>query len=258
MTRGPSPDDTTSDGQGWKTLADLPSPRDATGALLVVESRAVSPVLRAIRSGDFGLAAARYECTGLERVFTLDRASHCFDVAPSSWAGFHETQVVRGLSHFLNSTRDTARVRAFLAAAYASSGDARLLSVLESAVLRGAEAIPEKARVDLVVEAVLADGTKLGVVIEAKLGHHLTRGQLPKAVKHAGTRELAESNTAFLVVLPDTDAVGTRVFSKSGNQTWRATSWWSLLREFERRLPEEADDDAFRGFRHTAWQRAYG
>lgn len=201
---------------------------------------------------------AREECHGLQRIFSLDRASHCFDEAASSWAALHETQVVRGLSHFLNAKRDTARLRAFLAAAYAASGKTRLLSALESAALRSAEAIPEKARVDLVVEAVLGDGTKLGVVIEAKLGHQLTRGQLPKAIKYAGTRGLSDNNTAFLVVLPDIEAVGTQVFSKAGNSTWRATSWWNLLLELERRLPEDADDDAFRGFRHTAWQRAYG
>lgn len=119
-------------------------------------------------------------------------------------------------------------------------------------------AVAEEARVDLIVQAVTKEGETFGVVIEAKFGHHLTRGQLPAARRHAATRGLTDDNSAFIVVLPDVKDVGSAVFGKHGNRRWRAVSWWSLLTCMEEAIPAAADDRSYRAFRHTLWRQTYG
>lgn len=120
------------------------------------------------------------------------------------------------------------------------------------------EAVAEEARVDLIVQAVTTDGDTIGVVVEAKFGHHLTRGQLPAARRHAATRGLTADNAAFIVVLPDVRNVGNAVFGKSGNRQWRAVSWWSLLTGIEAEIMPLADDRSYQAFRHTIWRQTYG
>jgi hypothetical protein len=247
-------------GDAWGALSQAQTPSFDEAALWVMARLFGSPILQAVRHEDFhGVTPATSVQGALHRTFALNATPHAFDAMPHSWTTFREPQITTGLAYFLGSgpQRGRPRVQAFLNSAFRTSGAVALTERLGASEVGGTLAKAEEARVDLVVEAALSDGTRTGVVVEAKFCHHLTRGQLPAATRHAVSRGLTAKNAAFLVVLPDIAMVGTAIFSKVGNRHWRAVSWWDLLLDFERTLDPSADDGQFRAFRRTIWSQSY-
>ncbi len=245
----------------WRSLSRLPAPPFALDGLLLVARRSGNAVLRSIRATDFARSAPVADPSSIHRLFQFDEADHAFDEPAHVWANFREPQLTAGLAHFLGrgpSAVSRERIRSFLVAALRCAGRQSLSERIAVCGIATGEAVAEEARVDLIVQVVTTDGDTVGVVIEAKFGHHLTRGQLPAARRHAATRGLADDNTAFLVVLPDTEDVGSAVFSKPGNRRWQAVSWWNLLTRVEASLGAAEDDRSFRAFRHTIWRQTYG
>jgi hypothetical protein len=176
-------------------------------------------------------------------------ATHCFSVPPYSWAAFHEPQITKGIAHFLSigtGLQRRLRIYAFLRALRVPG----LPNDAES--LKTVEAIAEQGRIDLKVLATTTGGVRIGAVIEAKLGHKITSGQLPKYKKLS----LAAADELLLcVVAPGGTKSSRRALKK--NESWQFHTWRSVLLALEEHLPAQADDDEFRRFRRTVWEHAY-
>lgn len=216
-------------------------------------------MLQAIRAGALPASTA-HAPHAFGRLFGFEGRPHAFDAARHDWTCLREPQITGALAHFLAAgpfARRSARIRAFLAASYECAGATGLAQRLAAAEIIAAEAVAEESRVDLIVHATTAATERLGLIIEAKFGHHLTPKQLPAAVRHAAIRRLQAVNATFLVVLPHRCAVGRHILSRPANRQWHPVSWWALLAAFERRLPAHVDSEAFRSLRHTIWHQTY-
>jgi hypothetical protein len=244
----------------WKVLADLQPPPFALDALRRMDARNGHTVLQAIRAGLLVETTAPAP-HAIGNLFGFDRSVHAFDAARHDWTWLREPQITGALAHFLAVgpfAGRSERVRAFLGAAFECAGAEDLIERLAAAEIVAADAVAEESRVDLIVHATTADQERLGLVVEAKFGHHLTPRQLPAAVRYAAIKRLNSANSAFLVVIPDRRDVGRRIISRPANRAWSPVSWWALLSAFERRLPVHVDDYAFRALRHTIWHQTYG
>lgn len=200
-------------------------------------------------------AAGRH---GIEQFFSLDRPSHCFSVSPHAWARFHEAQITAGFAHFLNegahNVRRSRAVALFQAAALSSNQELEGIDGFDDLSVR---CVAEENRTDLLIE--LRSGSKLiGASIEAKFGHQLTKGQLPKAYSHArDVCRWAMEGSIFIVVAPDTNALNSAILRQNKRFGWRAASWWTLLSHLEQQTDPSHDCLDYRRFRRTVWQRAY-
>ncbi|MFN3725240.1 MAG: hypothetical protein ACK4SZ_02930 [Allosphingosinicella sp.] len=209
-----------------------------------------------IRRGLAGIPVPewRHGDSAVTRLFRLDQATHCFHVAPYQWAGFHEPQITGGFVNFLNSgtaARRQARALALARAAASCAG-----KELDDSSVRTVRCVAEENRTDILVE--LHGGPQpFGVSIEAKFGHQLTRGQLPKALEHVQDRSWKLEKSILLVVSPDPRDLSSAILGQNRKHGWSATSWWALLIELERHTDPEHDCEDYRRFRRTVWHRAY-
>ena len=206
----------------------------------------------------------------LDRVFGIDLAHHFLHAAPLEWLQderLTERQVTKGFAYFLNAgdrTTRTGRVRALLRALDSDPGDAD--SGLREPGATPEASTAEEKRIDLLIEWIDASCRKRGAVIEAKLGHEVTKGQLrdyrahllnriERGYRHEVQSDEQERPLLFLVS-PLRDAGITRALRQQCSQDWRWMSWRSLLLAYDRSLNPDHDDDAFRQFRRTLWDRA--
>ena len=120
-------------------------------------------------------------------VFGLDRRHHLFGSEPIDWkVNFTESQFTKGFARFLGVPERAARIgrtRALLKAL----GAAELISKDMKEVKVTAEALTsENKRIDLLIEWKDSSRKPLSyaAAIEAKLGHHVTSGQLPAYREH--------------------------------------------------------------------------
>ncbi len=195
---------------------------------------------------------------GLSAHFNLADDHHCFHVPPHRWARYHEPQITAGFSHFLSLGSQRCRVEraAALAKAVATcvgTGTAAMDGLsFDSAVCRA-----EENRSDIVLE-LSAGSRRMGVSIEAKFGHQLTKGQLPKARDHVRENYGWEpGDTYLLVIAPDPDTLDALILRQNRRFGWRATSWWEFLSVLERVTNPSFDCEEYRRFRRTVWHRAY-
>ena len=201
----------------------------------------------------------------LDRVFGIGLAHHFLHAAPLEWLRPTEPQITKGFAHFLNAdgrTTRTGRIRALLRALGSESGNADC--GLRKASVRP-EAPTNRKRIDLLIEWTDALHRKRGAVIEAKFDHRVTPGQLPdyrtrlkqieRVYRSPDSPDEPERPLLFLVS-PLHDAGVTRALRQQRSQDWRWMSWRSLLLAYDRSLNPDHDDDAFRQFRRTLWDRA--
>ncbi len=201
----------------------------------------------------------------MEDIFGFHRAHHFFHVAPLGWTNhvrLTEPQVTKAIVWFLRSEDCViagGRIRALLAALGSRmEGIAGKARATAEAPVAG-----KQQRMDLLIEWQDGEGYDRGAVIEAKFGHDVTRGQLKiyrrhllrieKEYRRAGHIEEPEPPLLF-VVSPghrESDARALR-----GNRDWRWKSWRSLLLAWDRFLDPQHDDEEFRQFRRTLWDRA--
>ena len=206
--------------------------------------------------------------SSLDRVFGLGLPHHFLHAAPLGWLQeerLTERQITKGFAHLLNAggreTR-TGRIRALLWALGSDQGDSD--SDLHEAWAT-AEAPANRRRIDLLIEWTDAWGRKRGAVIEAKFEHHVTAGQLPTYRTHLGgiersyrdeVRSDQKERPLLFIVSPLLDRKVSRALSQQKNNDWRWMSWRSLLLAYDRVLHHDHDDDTFREFRRTLWDRA--
>lgn len=204
----------------------------------------------------------------LDRVFGLDLRHHFLHAAPLEWlqeVRLTEPQITKGFAYFLNAEDRkirTGRIRALLRALGSRSGD-------EDGRLREASVTPEAPangmRIDLLIEWTDTSGRRRGAVIEAKFGHDITAGQLPGYRIHLERIERdyrkptnfdPREHPLLFIVSPLRDSKVTRALGRLRKKDWRWMSWRSLLLAYDRVLHPDHDDDTFRQFRRTLWDRA--
>lgn len=241
----------------WLPAAEMnASPFDATALLAWLDI--VGDPTPMIRRGLPMIDPPAWDADALAALFGFDNANHCFHVAPHQWARFHEPQITVGFAHFLNSGTTAmrlSRVVAFAKAAALCAG--RDPAAIDAFCATSARCVAEENRTDILVE-LRHGGQRIGVSVEAKFGHRLTAGQLPKALKHA--RDVcgwAMDHAILLVVAPDPDVLQASVLRQNRRFGWHVASWWSLLTQLERVMAPDFDCHDYRRFRRTVWHRAY-
>ena len=227
---------------------------DARRVLAGLGDRRSDAVAVAIRRGALRFAVTPDWSSGfqaIENIFVLKRTPHLFRAAPSvTWATFTEPQLTKGFARFLNAPEPVARierVRALLKALGAPElgGGMTQIMVTAEAPTSG------NRRIDLLIEWRDSSEQLYAAAIEAKLGHHVTRGQLPAYRNHL--RKIAKDRWLLVVVAPRLTAQIDRSLQR--NPDWRWTTWRDLLIAYERALPVDHDDTEYLRFRRTLWDQ---
>lgn len=192
-------------------------------------------------------------------------ARRCFDAEPHTWVDLLEPQITKGLARLLSAGGSKLRAARTLALlktlsprgpAPSAVHDISLEQISRACVI--AEALCANGRrIDVIAWIQTFNGKRFGAVIEAKVGHHLTKGQLKcyeKAAKEKPYR-LNPANTSFVIVGPS--------LTKKTAEQLRPPSCWSFLpwRLFLVRLTSElkiaeCDNHDFMRFCRTVWSRA--
>ena len=233
----------------------LPAWSDETRqALALMGDSRSDAVSVAIRKGNLRFVGTPEWSRGvsaLESAFALRQRLHLFRAEPSvTWAMFTEPQLTKGFAHFLNAdlpTARTERVRALLKAL----GAARLIDDIGEVTVTAEAAISGNKRIDLLIEWQDSSRQNYAVVIEAKLGHHITAGQLSAYRKHL--RKIPNERRRLVVVSPRRTRRTDR--SLQLNPDWRWMAWHDLLVAHERSLDDEYDGVEYLQFRRTLWDQ---
>ncbi len=180
------------------------------------------------------------------------RKLHLFRSEQSiAWATFTEPQFTKGLAYFLkDSDADVkvARVHALLKAL----GAAELAKGLNEIEVAAEAEIAGGKRIDLLLEWKDSKNNRYAVAIEAKLGHHVTSGQLPAYREHL--KKIAGEDRRRLVVVSPRRS-GKTEKSLRQNREWFWMAWRDLLVAHERALNDKYDDKEYREFRRTLWDQ---
>ena len=208
----------------------------------------------AVRGGALPFAGTPDWSSGIqaiESVFALKRRAHLFRAVPSvTWATFTEPQLTKGFARFLHDPDPAARierVRALLKAL----GAAELGEGMTEVEVTDEAPTSGNKRIDLLIEWRDSSERRYAAAIEAKLGHHVTSGQLPAYRNHL--RKIAEDRQLLIVVGPRLTARTDRSLRR--NRDWRWTTWRDLLIAYERALPVHYDDGEYLRFRRTLWDQ---
>ena len=227
---------------------------DERRVLTVLGDGRSDAVTVATRRGALRFAASpdwSFGIRAIETVFALKRRVHLFRTEPSvTWATFTEPQLTKGFARFLNDPEPVARVErvhALLKALGAAKLGTRMTGVMVTA-----EALTSGGkRIDLLIEWQDTSERLYAAAIEAKLGHHVTSGQLPAYRNHL--RKIARERRLLVVVAPRLTAQTDRSLQR--NRDWRWTTWRDLLIAYERALPVDFDDAEYLRFRRTLWDQ---
>ena len=200
----------------------------------------------------------------MEEVFGFRHAHHFFHAAPLEWVTqikLTEPQVTKALAYFLHSedpiTRE-GRIRALLSAL-----GSRTEELVRKAGITAEASVAGKRSIDLLVEWQDSQGFDRAAVIEAKFGHDVTKGQLRTYRRHLRRVERRYRQVEYdggpepellFVVSPSYRKSDARALAR--NRYWRWKSWRSLLLAYDRFLDPQHDDEDFRRFRRTLWDRA--
>ena len=114
----------------------------------------------------------------------------------------------------------------------------------------------ELGRIDLLIIGRSFSGNRIAVCVEAKFGHVLTGEQLRKYERKLRTahKVVSPNSRRLLVVAPSYRWDIATILSNE--RDWQFCSWVDWLVRYDNALPEAADDDAFKSFRHTVLVRA--
>lgn len=236
----------------WSSLESIGRLIDGAAAFAVRER-----LLTTHNDWESGLAAA-------DRMFgCADNPGHCFNVEPDRWLSLIETQVTRGLAYFINENASSDVRHARAAALLNACEDKVARRIVDARDILSVSALAEVVMsaskcADLVLHARLRGGGDRLLIVEGKLGHHLTKGQL--RAYERGAHEIiaqhglrcASDDIALLVIgnrLRDSDTA-----ELAGNRRWRFLSWRDLVLKYERYLHLD-DDKHFRRFRRTIWDQ---
>ncbi len=201
----------------------------------------------------------------MEGTFGFHHGYHFFHAAPLGWvsqAKLTEPQVTKAIAYFLQSedpvTRE-GRIRALLSALGGRLED----GLVKARATDQAPVAGTRKSMDLFVEWQDIRGFDRAAVIEAKFGHGITKDQLKTYRCHLrrverryrrAERDGGSEPELLFVVSPRYRKSDARALAKYKN--WRWKSWRSLLLAYDRFLDPQHDDEEFRRFRRTLWDRA--
>ena len=227
---------------------------DATPQLpvLVAAGWSSHALKSAIRQGAFLFAETLDWTAGfsaLESAFALKREPHLFRAEPLVHSTtFTEPQLTKEFAYYLNAAEPVtriARVRALLK----GLGAGELGNDVSEVVVTAEATTSRSKRIDLLIEWSDSSNRRYAAAIEAKLGHHVTKGQLPAYRTHL--RKIAKERQLLAVVSPQPSRSSTRALQR--NRDWRWMAWRDLLVAHERALPVDCDDQGYLQFRRTLW-----
>ena len=236
----------------WSQLPTCP-PRTAFDEEYIVSYEATmrSSLLEALRTQPTLVRPRKVEVRTevLECVFGdfTSTADHAFLAFCPDWGiRLIERQATSGLAYLLNRGEGIVRrqrIRAFLEAL-------RIRKLPEEQKFEQAEVYSEVDRIDLEVRFPATDGGNRVVLVEAKLGHKLTKGQLSTYRKARKDHRL------------DCRIVGLNPEAGEGRhhtqvQTWPIVLWRDLWLCFEKERPKE-DDGQLATFMAWLWLRIGG
>lgn len=233
-------------------------------ALLIVPVLKRLPILAAKTHSYFSGFSSTLAIERTRLFGDLRHSQHMFHSASLDWnIKLHEAQITQAISYFLST--DQRICNAFIAALSVNQprpcGMLSFQSTDEYQV--DAEVRVDKKHkgqqgfIDLLISWVSDDDKRNAMVIEFKLEHSITRGQLGKYRSHA--QEKYDCFELCLVTKRGLDAKSRRVLSHSRNKDWNHLYWDNLLRAWERELTATglALPDDFNRFRRTLWDRVF-
>ncbi len=187
--------------------------------------------------------------TVLHAVFATDRPDHAFLQDPLRWGfGLTEPMATKTLARLLSaghSETRAKRIHAFLQA-LGLPEDCASLRALESCRI-----FAEQDRIDLKLVWIDDANRDVVVIVEAKLGHKITDGQLSgyrKAVK-----ALHKTDPFASILLTLDDGVLSALHPQQ-RKLWKQVDWRTFCMRFERLRPIE-HDAAVQMFLTTLWHR---
>jgi hypothetical protein len=218
-----------------------------------VSSRALDALDLAERL-DADVARSPKLSSAVTAFFGADRPAHAFNVEPLKWLRMTEPQSTRGLALFLQEG-GSERILPFLRALHPELDWPHRFD----RTWAEAEVPAGRGRIDLLLRG--RSGSKVwGAVIEAKFSHHVRSNPLPDYRKAAISMGLqpcgpgSTDGTAVLAILGQFTCATTQG-RLNRNRDWEFIGWQPVLRRFERELAGHADDEEFRTFRRTLWER---
>lgn len=225
----------------------------------------LAPLSKLLKGSDLNFNPKYFGCVYGD----FSKLHHMFNVAPIDWGfRFTEPQITNGLAHFLSQPENkVARLKAFMIAfGIKPPGDE---TILKNAQIKAESDSTERdrtgstkrrGRIDL---EILYDplensrGQKThqkALIIEAKLGHKVSREQLQNYRVVASKRVVDPQ----YFILAQHDGDEERLHHKQ-RQNWSIVYWDHVLIAFEKELLKAGDtDESFRLFRRTLWERIDG
>ncbi|PLX36230.1 MAG: hypothetical protein C0606_16160 [Hyphomicrobiales bacterium] len=193
----------------------------------------------------------------LERLFGVLSSGHSLSAHEIDW-GIHltEPQTTKAIVHLLQpdgSDKQASRLAAFLKAL--GTPDVPNLELLRSAEIE-AERPVDGGRIDIEVRIPCSPNADSWrpILVEAKFGHTLTKGQLGKYTRSVSAKPYVDKAADF-VVLAQYDRE--RAHISEDDKEWRFLTWRELWLRFERLRPRD-DDPNFTIFLNMLWSRIGG
>lgn len=213
-------------------------------SLISYEVATRSRLLEAIRTQSALIEprTVKVRADALEGVFGQFHTNHAFRALRPDWGiDLTEPMATRGLAHLLNRGSGdlrAQRIRAFLTAL-------KIPRLPDDYALAEAKVYSEKDHIDLEIHFHGDDGHETAVLVEAKLGHTLTAGQLKR---YYGKRSRFDRQCRIVGLTPEAGdgRKGTQ------NQIWQVVLWRDLWLAFERQRPDE-DDGQLAAFMAWLW-----
>ena len=183
----------------------------------------------------------------LEGLFGEFHTNHAFRALRPDWGiDLTEPMATRGLAHLLNRGSGelrAQRIRAFL-------GALKIPRLPDDQTLAEAKVYSEKDHIDLEIHFHGDEDRETAVLVEAKLSHTLTTGQLKR---YYGKRSRFVRQCRIVGLTPE--AGGGRKGMQ--NQIWQMVLWRDLWLAFEKQRPDE-DDGQLATFMAWLWLRIGG
>lgn len=188
--------------------------------------------------------------TVLHAVFATDRPDHAFQQEPLRWGfGLTEPMATKTLAKLLSAgygEMRARRIRAFLQAIGLPEGCASLQA------LERCRVFAEHDRIDLKLVWKDDAGQDVVVIIEAKFGHKITKGQLSDYWAAVNRTHKRPPLASILLTLDDS----VREALKNKQRTnWKQVDWRAFCLRFERLRPVE-HNAALQMFLITLWHRS--